>query len=104
MKICGTILAVLYACIMILAVIKGKQKSISSVFIAGGSLLVLAYSFLNYFLNPHAIVLFVIGIIGMAAISIGALINGIRQNHIHISHHFIRLIIEVVVIALCAVG
>ena len=104
MKIRGTILAVLYACIMILAVIKGNKKSISSVFIAGGSLLVLAYSFLNYFLNRHAIVLLVIGITGMAAISIGALINGIRQNHVHISHHFIRLIIEAVVITLCAVG
>lgn len=104
MKICGTILAVLYACIMLLAVIKGNKKSISSVFIAGGSLLVLSYSFLNYFWNRHAIVLLAIGMTGMAAISIGALINGIRQNHVHISHHFIRLIIEVVVITLCAVG
>ncbi|MDE5819338.1 MAG: hypothetical protein K2I07_08460 [Lachnospiraceae bacterium] len=104
MKICGTILAVCYACIMILAVIKGKQKSISSVFIAGGSLLVFAFSFLNYLWNGQAIVLLAIGITGMSAISIGALINGIRQNHIHISHHFIRLIIEVIVIVLCAAG
>lgn len=104
MKIFGMILTILYACIMILAVCRGRRKNIASVFIMCGSLLILIYGLLNVFINRHAAVLLAAGIVGMAAISIGALINGIRQNHIHISHHIIRLVIESIIIALCAFG
>lgn len=104
MKIFGTVLAIAYACIMILAVCKSNKKDIPSALIAGGSLLILAYSVLNLLTARHAAVLLIIGIIGMAAVSIGALINGIRQKNLHISHHLIRLIVEGVILALCAAG
>ncbi len=104
MKIFGTVLAVVYACIMILAAYKADKKSITSVFIAGGGLLVLVYSILNLFVTRSAAPLFVIGILGMASVSAGALINGIRQKNVHISHHLIRLVIEGVILALCAVS
>lgn len=102
MKILGMVLTVLYACVTILAVCKGRRKNIASAFILCGSLLILAYGSLNVFMSRHAAVLLIVGITGMAAISIGALINGMRQNHIHISHHIIRLVIESIIIALCA--
>lgn len=103
MKIFGTVLTVVYACVMILAVCKAEKKSITSALIAGGSLLILSYSILNLFVT-RTVLLFVMGIPGMAAISAGALINGIRQKNLHISHHLIRLLIEGVILVLCAVG
>ena len=47
MKICGAVLAIFYAGLMLFAVYKEKLKSTSSAFIVIGCVLVFLYTFLN---------------------------------------------------------
>lgn len=101
MKICGAVLAVLYGLLMIFAVFKGKQKSISSVLIAAGAVLTLAYALLSLIWDKSIIIIL---IAGMLSISSGALINGIKQKNVHILHHIIRLIAEAIITAICWIG
>lgn len=101
MKICGIILAILYAGLMIFAVLKEKSKRISSVFIVLGCFLILAYILLSVILSQNPIA--ILGI-GMISISVGTLINGFKQNNIHIHHHIIRLIIEAIITVICWIG
>ncbi len=101
MKICGTVIAILYAVLMLFAVIKNKSKNISSALIAIGGLFILAYALLNMIWCKNLIIIL---IISMILISVGTLINGIKQNNIHIHHHMIRLIVESIIIAICWIG
>lgn len=98
MKICGIALAVLYAGLMIFAVCKEKSKSISSAFIVVGGVLIGVYALL-YMVWYRNFILFLI--VGMISISAGTLINGLKQNNIHIHHHIGRLIIETMIIVIC---
>ncbi len=101
MKICGIIFAVLYAGLMIFAVCKGKSKSISSVFIAIGGVLTGVYALLSMVWDRNLIIFLIIGMIGISA---GTLINGFKSNNIHIHHHIIRLVVEIIIIAICWIG
>lgn len=98
MKICGTIIAILYAGLMIFAIYKKKSKDISSAIIAIGGLFILAYAMLNMIWCKNFIFILIIGMIN---ISVGTLINGVKQKNIHIHHHIIRLIVESIIIAIC---
>ena len=51
MKICGAVLAIFYAGLMLFAVYKEKLKSTSSAFIVIGCVLVFLYTFLNMMLS-----------------------------------------------------
>lgn len=101
MKICGAVLAVLYGLLMIFAVIKGKKKSISSLIIVIGAVLALVYASLSLIMGKSYIIILIAGMVG---ISVGALINGIRQKKVHIPHHIIRLVIEAIITAICWIG
>ncbi|MCM1048613.1 MAG: hypothetical protein NC433_09315 [Clostridiales bacterium] len=98
MKIVGIILAVFYAGLMIFAVCNEKSKSISSILIFIGGILIGIYSLIDIVWCRNLIIFL---IIGMISISIGTLINGYRQNNIHIHHHIIRLIIEAIITIIC---
>lgn len=113
MKIFGSILAVLYAGLMLFAVYMEKAhsreeehsredtKSASSAFIAAGCLLDLGYTVCNLFWDRNFIVIL---IIGMICISAGALMNGFRQKKVHVPHHIIRLILEIIITTICWIG
>lgn len=101
MKICGTVLAIFYAGLMLFAVYKEKIKSASSSFIVIGCLLVLLYTVLNIIWYKNFIVIM---IIGMLNISAGTLMNGFKKNNIHVHHHVIRLIVEIVITVICWTG
>lgn len=101
LKIFGTLLAVLYAGIMIFAAIYGKSGGTAGIFIVAGSALAIAYSLLAVFWHKKKIFLL---IIGMAAISAGTLLNGFLQNNIHMQHHVIRFIVEGIIVVLCWIG
>lgn len=107
MKIFGSILAVLYAGLMLFAVYMEKAhsredtKSASSAFIAAGCLLDLGYTVCNLFWDRNLIVIL---IIGMICISAGALMNGFRQKKVHVPHHIIRLILEIIITTICWIG
>lgn len=98
MKILGIVFAILYAGLMIFAVFKEKSKSISSAFIVIGGAFIGVYALSNMVWCRN-LILFLI--VGMISISVGTLINGFKQNNIHIHHHMIRLIIETAIIAIC---
>ncbi len=98
MKILGLICIILYAALMLFALVHAKMKSLS---IAVGCFLLFAYVLLRIFWKNNFIVLL---IIGMLAISLGTLLNGIRQNNVHILHHLIRLVVEAILVALCLFG
>ncbi|MFG6368085.1 MAG: hypothetical protein K1W16_06595 [Lachnospiraceae bacterium] len=98
MKFTGVLFAVLYAILMIFAVYNQKSKSVSSAFIVIGSLLIGIYALFSVIGHRNLIIFLIVGMIG---ISIGTLINGYKQNNIHIYHHVIRLIIETIIIAIC---
>ena len=98
MKICGSIIAILYAGLMIFAIYKKNSKDISSAIIAIGGLFILAYTMLNTIWCKNFIIILIIGMIN---ISVGTLINGVKQKNIHIHHHIIRLIVESIIIAIC---
>lgn len=101
LKLCGALLAVLYAGIMIFAAIYGKSEGVSGVFIVAGSALAIAYSLLAVFWHKKKIFLL---IIGMAAISAGTLLNGFLQNNIHVQHHVIRFVVEGIIVAVSTLG
>lgn len=101
MRICGAVLAVFYAGLMLFAVYKGNLKSASSALIIIGCLLVLLYTFLNTIRRQNFILIM---ILGMLNISAGTLMNGFQQNNIHIHHHVIRLIVEIIITVLCWAG
>lgn len=101
MRICGAVLAIFYVGLMLFAVYKEKLKSASSTFIVIGCLLVLLYTFLNMIWFKNFIMIM---IIGMLNISVGTLMNGFKQNNIHIHHHVIRLIVEIVITIICWIG
>lgn len=101
MKICGAVLAIFYVGLMLYAAYKEKLKSASSAFIVIGCLLVLLYTFLNMVWCKNFIMIMMIG---MSGISIGTLMNGFKQNNIHIHHHVIRLIVEIIITVLCWAG
>ena len=92
MKICGAVLAIFYAGLMLFAVYKEKLKSTSSAFIVIGCVLVFLYTFLNMIWCKNFIMIM---IIGMLSISAGTFMNGFKQTNIHIHHHVIRLIVEI---------
>lgn len=98
MKICGIVLAALYAGLMIFAVCKDKSKSISSALIVIGGVLIGAYALSDMVWHRNFIIIL---IAGMISISAGTFINGLKQNNIHIHHHIIRLIIETIIVAIC---
>lgn len=101
MRILGTILALLYAGVLLYGLCKQKAKSLWEVFMAAGCLLVLLYVFINlvWCKNLMAMIL-----AGMVAISAGALLNGINRHNVHISHHVIRLVVETAIVLLCWLG
>lgn len=101
MRICGAVLAIFYVGLMLFAVYKEKLKSASSTFIVIGCLLVLLYTFLNMIWFKNFIMIM---IIGMLNISVGTLMNGFKQNNIHIHHHIIRLIFETIITIICWTG
>lgn len=101
MRICGAVLAIFYVGLMLFAVYKEKLKSASATFIVIGCLLVLLYTFLNMIWFKNFIMIM---IIGMLNISVGTLMNGFKQNNIHIHHHVIRLIVEIVITIICWIG
>ena len=101
MKICGAVLAILYVGLMMFAVYKENLKNTSSAFIVIGCLLVLLYTLLNMVWCKNFIIIMIIGMIN---ISIGTLMNGFKQNNIHIHHHVIRLIVETVITIICWIG
>lgn len=101
MRICGVVLAVFYAGLMLFAVYKGNLKSLSSALIVIGCLLVLLYTFLNTIRSQNFILIM---ILGMLNISSGTLMNGFQQNNIHIHHHVIRFIVEIIITVLCWAG
>lgn len=101
MRICGAVLVIFYVGLMLFAVYKEKLKSASSTFIVIGCLLVLLYTFLNMIWFKNFIMIM---IIGMLNISVGTLMNGFKQNNIHIHHHVIRLIVEIVITIICWIG
>lgn len=98
MKICGVVLAILYVGLMIFAVYKEKSKSISSAFIVIGCILDLLYTFLSMIWCKNFIIIMMIG---MLNISVGAFMNGLKQNNIHIHHHVIRLAVETIITTIC---
>lgn len=100
MKICGIVLAALYAALILFAVCKEKNKGISSVLMALGSLLIAAY-LVSMIWNMN--LMFTL-IAGMLSISAGALVNGISSKNVHIHHHIIRLAVEAIIVALCWIG
>ena len=101
MKICGAVLAILYVGLMMFAVYKEKLINTSSAFIVIGCLLVLLYTLLNMAWCKNIIIIMIIGMIN---ISVGTLMNGFKQNSIHIHHHVIRLIVETVITIICWIG
>lgn len=98
MKICGAVFAILYVGLMMFAVYKEKLKNKSSAFIVIGCLFVLLYTLLNMAWCKNFIIIMIIGMIN---ISVGTLMNGFKQNSIHIHHHVIRLIVETVITIIC---
>lgn len=76
-------------------------KIAPSVFIAAGCLLNLGYVVCSLFWDRSFLVLLILGMIGISA---GALMNGFRQKKVHIPHHIIRLILEVIITAVCWIG
>lgn len=101
LNLCGTFLALLYAGIMIFAAIYGKSGGAAAIFIVTGSALAIAYGLLAVFGHKKKIFLL---ITGMAAISVGTLLNGFLQNNIHVQHHVVRFIAEGIIIAICWIG
>lgn len=101
MKICGIVLAVLYAGLMIFAVCKEKSKSISSAFIAIGGVLIGVYVLTDMVWYRNLIIFLVVG---MISISAGTFINGLKQNNLHVHHHIIRFIIETIITVICWVS
>ncbi len=101
MKIFGRILAIIYAILMIFAILKAKSKTVSSLFIVVGCFLILIYSIrgIVWYKSPITML-----IIGMINVSIGTFLNGMKQNNIHISHHIIRLVIESIITIICWIG
>lgn len=98
MKICGIVLVILYAGLMLFAVLKEKEKSITSVLIGIGGLLGILYALLSVIQGSGFILIL---ILGMLCISGGALLNGIRQKNVHIRHHIVRLAVETAIVAAC---
>lgn len=98
MELFGVVLAAIYGGLMLIATFQEKPLNIVSGIIMTGSLLTLAYSFLRYVDHNNQIILL---ICGMIIISLGTVINGIRQKDFHLSHHVIRLIVEALIIIIC---
>lgn len=98
MELFGIILAAIYGGLMLIATFQEKPLNIISGIIMTGSLLTLAYSFLRYVDHNNQISLL---IAGMVIISIGTVINGIKQKEFHLSHHAIRLVVEVLIVIIC---
>ena len=98
MEVFGIILAAIYGGLMLIATFQEKPLNIISGIIMTGSLLTLAYSFLRYFDHNNQILL-LIG--GMVIISLGTVINGIKQKDFHLSHHAIRLVVEIMIVIIC---
>ncbi|MBD5429246.1 hypothetical protein [Lactobacillus sp.] len=98
MEVFGIILAAIYGGLMLIATFQEKPLNIISGIIMTGSLLTLAYSFLRYVDHNNQILL-LIG--GMVIISLGTVINGIKQKDFHLSHHAIRLVVEIMIVIIC---
>lgn len=98
MELFGIILAAIYGGLMLIATFQEKPLNIISGIIMTGSLLTLVYSFLHYVNHNNQILLL---ICGMVTISIGTLVNGIRQKDFHFSHHAIRLVVEALIVIIC---
>lgn len=98
MRLFGLISAILYAALMLFALLRAKQKAF---LIAAGCALILAYALIRLFGKNNFTALL---IAGMIAISLGTLLNGIRQGSVHPHHHLIRLVIEAAITALCLFG
>ncbi len=101
MKVLGIILCILYAGFMIFAVCKERLKSTSSLWIATGGLLTGIYAVSRITGEQNLILLL---IAGMISISVGTLLNGLKQAHFHIHHHIIRLLMEIGITAVCWIG
>lgn len=101
MKIFGAVLAILYAGLMVFAICKEKSKSAPAVSISMGCFLILLYTLLNLAWSMNFIAMM---IIGMLCISAGTLMNGFKQNSVHIHHHVIRLIVESIITVICWIG
>lgn len=100
-RVCGLILVVFYAILMLFSILKANLKGIPALFIAVGGLLILSYTIFAFL---HKSSLTTLVIIGMVCISVGTFFNGVKQNNLHIHHHIIRLIIEVVLALICSIS
>ena len=101
MKILGSVLVILYSGLMLYAICREKPKSMSSAVIGIGCLSALAYLLLNLVYSKNLIIIL---IAGMICISAGALMNGFRQKKVHVPHHIIRLILEIIITTICWIG
>ena len=66
MRICGVILAIFYAGLMLFAVYKGNLKSASSALIVIGCLSVLLYTFLNIIWRKNFILIMILGMLNIS--------------------------------------
>lgn len=93
------IITVLYALLNIIAalvqMIKTKQKDTSAIMLGGGIIL-LSTAVLHIIYIPYA---WIGTVIGGLLICTAAFINGKRGGSFHISHHIIRLIVTLLLIA-----
>ena len=67
MRICGVILAIFYAGLMLFAVYKGNLKSASSALIVIGCLSGLLYTFLNIIWRKNFILIMILGMLNISA-------------------------------------
>lgn len=99
MKYVLSIITILYSLLNILAalvqMIKTKQKDTSAIMLGGGIIL-LAAAVLHIIGIPYA---WIGTVIGGLLICTAAFINGKRSESFHISHHIIRLVITITIIA-----
>lgn len=101
LKLIGAILSTLYACLMLFVVFHEKAFRISNFIIALGCVFILAFVLRGIIWRKKQIAVL---IAGMAAISVGALLNGILQGNVHIQHHIVRLLVEAVLVLICQIS
>ena len=77
---------------------RSPMKYLPSICIGTGCLLLLAYALLSVIQSRSMLPVI---ITGMAGISAGTLLNGIRRKKVHLLHHVIRLLLETALVIIC---
>ena len=95
MKTAALLLVISYAVLMLYALWKQKNRNIC---MGAGCLLLLAYALLSVIQSRSMLPVI---ITGMAGISAGTLLNGIRRKKVHLLHHVIRLLLETALVIIC---